>query len=105
MTTEAEHCINFSEEGNKFCLSLHYNGRYSYLFVNGVKIYQFKTKDSDLNAYPLRLGNISKDFEVGNMKNGEQHEYVYDFSVDYDSIAADDVRDIHKYLIKKHKRK
>ena len=28
--------------------------------------------------------------------------YVYDFSVDYDSIAIDDIRDIHKYLMKKN---
>ena len=46
------------------------------------------------------MGNISKDFVVDNMKNGEQHEYLHDFSVDSDSFAADDVRDIHKYLIK-----
>ena len=28
--------------------------------------------------------------------------YVYDFSVDYDSIAVDDIKDIHKYLMKKN---
>ena len=28
--------------------------------------------------------------------------YVYDFSVDYDDIAVDDIKDIHKYLIKKN---
>ena len=28
--------------------------------------------------------------------------YVYDFSVDYDAIAADDIKDIHKYLMKKN---
>ena len=27
--------------------------------------------------------------------------YIYDFSVDYDSIAADDIKHIHKYLMKK----
>ena len=27
--------------------------------------------------------------------------YVYDFSVDYNSIAVDDIKDIHKYLMKK----
>ena len=26
--------------------------------------------------------------------------YVYDFSVDYDAIAVDDMLDIHKYLMK-----
>ena len=29
--------------------------------------------------------------------------YVYDFSVDYDAIAVDDILDIHKYLMKKNK--
>ena len=28
--------------------------------------------------------------------------YVYDFSVDYDPIAVDDIKDIHKYLMKKN---
>ena len=27
---------------------------------------------------------------------------VYDFSVDYDAIAVDDILDIHKYLMKKN---
>ena len=27
--------------------------------------------------------------------------YVYDFSVDYDEIAVDDILDIHNYLMKK----
>ena len=25
--------------------------------------------------------------------------YVYDFSVDYDAIRVDDIKDIHKYLM------
>ena len=28
--------------------------------------------------------------------------YVYDFSVDYGAIDADDIVDIHKYLMKKN---
>ena len=28
--------------------------------------------------------------------------YLYDFSVDYDSIEDDDILDIHKYLMKKN---
>ena len=27
--------------------------------------------------------------------------YVYDFRVGYDAIAVDDIKDIHKYLMKK----
>ena len=35
------------------------------------------------------------------MKDTGLNGYVYDFSVDYDAIAADDILDIHKYLMKK----
>ena len=37
-----------------------------------------------------------------NMKKTEFNSYVYDFSVDYDAIAVDDIKDIHKYLMKKN---
>ena len=50
---------------------MHCNGANSYLFVNGTEIYKFK-----LNGY------------------------FYDFSVDYDAIAGDNILDI--YLIKKN---
>ena len=36
------------------------------------------------------------------MKKTGFHGYVYDFSVDYDSIDADDIKDIHKYLMRKN---
>ena len=36
------------------------------------------------------------------MKKSQLNRYVYDFNVDYDFIAVDDILDIHKYLIKKH---
>ena len=60
--------INLTGNNNKICLSLHYNWVNSYLFVNGIEIYNFKTKDSEIVATPLCLGNISKDFSVNNMK-------------------------------------
>ena len=52
----------------KLCLSLHYNGANSYLFVNGTEIIKFKAKDSEIVATPLCLGNILEDFSVANMK-------------------------------------
>ena len=55
------HSINFAVTKKKFCLSLHYNGVNSYLFVDGTKIYKFKAKDSEIVAVPLCQGNISKD--------------------------------------------
>ena len=35
------------------------------------------------------------------MKKTGFHSYVYDFSIDYDATDADDIVDIHKYLMKK----
>ena len=66
------------------------------------QIRKIKAKDSELVAAPLRLGNISKDWSVDNMKRTGFNGYVYDFSVDYNAIAVDDILDIHKYLMKKN---
>ena len=43
--------INFTVARKKFCLSLHYNGANSYLFVNGIEIIKFKEKDSEKIHY------------------------------------------------------
>ena len=83
-------------------MSLHYNGANSYLFVNGTEIYKSKAKDSEIAASPLCLGNISKDWSVDNLTKTEFNGNVYDFSVDYNSIAIDDIKDIHKYLMEKN---
>ena len=40
----------------------------SYVFINGVEVYNFKGKHSAINAAPLCLGNASKDFSVDNLK-------------------------------------
>ena len=37
----------------KLCLSLHYNGTNSYLFVNGKDIHKFKAKDYKIVATTL----------------------------------------------------
>ena len=81
---------------------MHYNGASSYLFVNGIEIHKFKAKDTEIVASPLCLGNISKDFSVDNIKKTGLNGYVYDFSVNYDAIAVDDILDIHKYLMEKN---
>ena len=91
--------INFTEKNNNICLSLHYNGANSYFFVNGTETHKFKAKDTEIVTSPLCLGNISKDFSVDNIKNTGLSGYVYDFSVDYDAIAVDDILHIHKYLM------
>ena len=86
----------------KLCFSLHYNGANSYLFVNGTKIYKFKAKDSEIVPSPLCLGNISRDWSEDNMKRNWFNGYFCDFRVDYDPIALDNIKDIHKYLMKKN---
>ena len=53
LTAEKMYSINFTATKNKFCLSLHYNGGNSYLFVVGTEIIKFKAKDSKI----LRLVN------------------------------------------------
>ena len=68
LTTEKLYSLNFTKEKIKFCLSLHYNGANSYLFVNGTEIIKLKAKDSEITAYPPCLGNISKDWSVDNMR-------------------------------------
>ena len=73
--------INFTVTNKNFCLSLHYNGADSYLFVNGTEIYKFKAKDFEILVGPICLGNISKDWPVDNIKKTGSTGYVYDFSV------------------------
>ena len=102
LTAEKMYSINFTVTKKKFCLSLHYNEANSYLFVNGTEIYKFKAKDSEIVTSPICLGNISKDWSADNMRKTGFTGYVYDFSVDFDAIAVDDIKYIHKYLMKKN---
>ena len=44
LTAEKMYSINFTFSSKKLCLSLHYKGANSYLFINGTKIYKFKPK-------------------------------------------------------------
>ena len=103
LTAEKMYSINFTVTKKKFCLSLHYNRANSYLFVNGIEIYIFKAKESGFVPSPLCLGNILIDWSVDNMQKTGFTGYVYDFSADYNAIAVDDIKDIHKYLMKKMK--
>ena len=100
LTAEKMYSISFNETKEKFCLSLHYNGANSYLFANGTETHKFKAKNFQILETPLCLGNISKNWTVDNMKKTGLNGYVYDFTVDYDAIAVDDILDIHKYSLK-----
>ena len=75
-----------TENSKKSCLSLNCNGANSCLCV--------KAEESEIKPTPLCLGRVSKDFSVDNMKKTGLNGYVYDFSVNYDAIAVDDILNI-----------
>ena len=93
---------NFSVDNKTFCLSLHYNGDNSYLFVNGKQVIKFKSKNSELIKYPMCLGGLSKDYNNNNQKDTGLYGNVSDFSVDYSAITNDKIVNIHNYLMKKN---
>ena len=97
----SNYSIDFTATTKKFCLSLHYNGAISYIFVNATEIIKFKAKDS-IAVNPLCLGNISESFSVAYMKKTRLYQYFHHFSVDYKAIAVDEILDIQKYLMKKN---
>ena len=101
-----EKCIqpNFSVENNIFCLSLHYNGGNSYLFVNGKEVTKFKTKKPEIKANQLTLGSISTSANLSSsdIEDSKLYGNVYDFSVDYSAISNDKIHDIHAYLMRKN---
>ena len=55
---------SFSAENKIFCLSLHYNGDNSYLFVNGKEVTKFKAKKSEIKANQLTLYQLVLIFQV-----------------------------------------
>ena len=44
-TAEAKYPLDFTQCGERFVLSLLYNGNNSFLFVNATKLYQFKARN------------------------------------------------------------
>ena len=69
-----------------------------FLHANSVKVHQLKAKDSEINSYPLCLGNISKGFTVGNMKKKSEWKSV-DVSVNHNTVAISNIVDTRKYLM------
>ena len=84
---------------------MYYNGANSYLFVHGTEIIKFKGNDFEIVATPLCLGNVSNNLSADNMKKTGFDGYVYDLSVDYDSIVVNDTLDIHNYVMEKAEQK
>ena len=54
---------NFTVDNKIFCLSLHYNGDNSYLFVNGREVTKFKADNSELIRSRMCFGGLSKDYD------------------------------------------
>ena len=94
---------NFTDTGEKFVLSLHYNDNISYLYVNGNQELKFKAKTDQLVKEKLCLGNLSDQWTTSESEKTGFHGKIYDFVVDYEQIAGTTkILDMHRYLIKKH---
>ena len=53
LTAEVKHPINFNNQEKRFVLSLHSNGRNSFLFVNVKKTYQIKNSKQNKISWTL----------------------------------------------------
>ena len=98
--------ISFSKANTKFCLSLHYRGGNSCLFVNGKEIFKFKAGNKNVN-FPTQfcLGNISDRLGALESREVSLNGNVYDFPVDYNPVDESDILNSHKYLMIKNNRK
>ena len=56
-TTLNKYSISSAEQQKKNCLSLHYYCANSYIFVNGIEIYNLNARECGRNAYSLYLLN------------------------------------------------
>ena len=93
----------FSEHGEKFVLSLHYNGDDSYLFVNGRQELKFKAKNDQLVKEKLCIGNLSDQWTASESEKTGLYGNIYDFVVDYEEIVGvKPIYDIHRFLMTKH---
>ena len=94
---------NFTELGEKFVLSLHYNGDNSYLFANGRQELNFKAKDDQIINEKLCIGNLSSEWTKSELEKIGLYGNIYDFVVDYRAInGVKPIYDMHRYLMTKH---
>ena len=92
--------INFTKAKTKSCLSLHYNGDNSFLFVTGKEIFKFKAINGNvISPTGFRLGSKSNEFGATQPKAVSSKGNLYDFSIDYNATDKSDILSIHKYLI------
>ena len=59
-------------------------------------------KQKILKLHQVHYVQEKFDWSVDNLKKTGFTGYVYDFSADYDFIDVDDIKYIHKYLMKKN---
>ena len=83
-------------------LSLHYNGDYSYLFVNGRQELKFKTKTDQLVKEKLCIANLSDQWTTTESEKTGLYGNIYDFVVDYEILLDKTIYDMHRYLMIKH---
>ena len=94
---------NFTQPSTKFILSLHHNGGYSYLFVNGKQELKFKAKTESLAKEKLRIGNLSDKWSTSESEKTGLYGNIYDFVEDYEAIiGVKAIYDMHRYLMIKH---
>ena len=71
------------------------------MFVHATKVYESKTKNSEIKDYALCLGNVSKGFTINNMEKNTIKKSRIFFSVDFNPFDTNNILDIHKYLMKR----
>ena len=100
---EKNYYRNFTEHGEKFVLSLHYNGDNSYLFVNGRQELKFKAKNDQLIKEKLCIGNLSDQWKASESEKTGLYGNIYDFAVDCEAIiGVGPIYDMHRFLMTKH---
>ena len=68
---------------------------------NSLRMYQFKSKDSEIRTYSLCLANISKDFTLDDMKKLTGLKGIVKvFSANYNPFDTSNILDIHTFLMK-----
>ena len=92
---------NFIKGYTKFCLSLHYNGDKSYVYLNKTKICKFKGSHN-ICWYNFGLGSTSKNFTKDDQSENSLSGTVHDFSVHHSSSTKEDILNIDQYLMVKN---
>ena len=80
---------NFTQPNKtKFVLSLHYNDKDGYLFINGRQELKFKAKPDQSIKEKLCLGNLRDQWTTSESEKTGLYGNIYDFIVDYTQILG-----------------